>query len=458
MGGVLLATDPIEYNTGRKTVKLVVRNTGDRPVQVGSHFHLFEVNRYLEFDRDATFGFHLNIPATTAVRFEPGDQKEVEAVVFGGKRRVIGFNALVMGYTGDEDAPTYFPARLKAVRKVRLAGFKEIAEKEAEAAYKKQQGRATPHPDPENPYGWCDSSVVKILERREYTGCTVNFKTYTNSIWDKKQRENPVEKQTVFPDTHARIIEDDVFEKVQVIRQQRHRMTRTGRSSIFSGLVYCADCGSKMQYGSSNNGDFAQDFFDCSLHKKHREKCGGHFIRVKVLEQLVLKHMQLVMWYILRHEDYFRFVMEQQMKLESAEKFQVIRKQLNWDEKRITELKRLFIKIYEDNANGCLSDERFDMLSQGYEAEQKQLEAKVISLRQDIEVQERQNENIEKFIQKAHKYVGIETLDPYALRELVQAIYVEAPDKSSGKRRQSIHIKYDGMGFIPLDELMKGKK
>ena len=324
-------------------------------------------------------------------------------------------------------------------------------------AYKKQQGHSTPHPDPENPYGWCDSSVVRILERREYTGCTVNFKTYTNSIWDKKKRETPIEKQVVFPDTHERIIEDDVFEKVQGIRQQRHRMTRTGRSSIFSGLVYCADCGSKMQYGSSNNGDFAQDFFDCSLHKKHREKCGGHFIRVKVLEQLVLKHMQLVMGYILRHEDYFRTVMEQQMKLESAEKLQVIRKQLSRDEKRITELKRLFIKIYEDNASGRLSDERFDMLSQSYEAEQKQLEAEVITLRQDIEVQERQNENIEKFIQKAHKYVGIETLDPYALRELVQAIYVEAPDKSSGKRRQSIHIKYDGMGFIPLDELMKGE-
>ncbi len=95
------------------------------------------------------------------------------------------------------------------------------------------------------------------------------------------------------------------------------------------------------------------------------------------------------------------------------------------------------------------------MLSQNYEAEQKQLEAEVISLRQEIEVQERQNENIEKFIQKAHKYVGIETLDPYALRELVQAIYVEAPDKSSGKRRQGIHSKYDAMGFILLDELMK---
>lgn len=295
---------------------------------------------------------------------------------------------------------------------------------------------------------WNDGNIQAV---------TVNFKTYTNSIWDKKQRNNPIEKQAIFPDTHERIIEDDVFEKVQVIRQQRHRMTRSGRSSIFSGLVYCADCGSKMQYGSSNNGDFDQDFFDCSLHKKDKEKCGGHFIRVKVLEHLVLKHIQLVTGYILRYEAHFREIMEQQMKLETVEKLQIIRKQLNRDEKRISELKRLFIKIYEDNASGRLSDERFDMLSQSYEAEQKQLEAEVIDLRQDIEVQERQNENIEKFIQTAQKYVGIEALDPYALRELVQAIYVEAPDKSSGKRRQSIHIKYDGLGFIPLDELTKGE-
>ena len=104
-------------------------------------------------------------------------------------------------------------------------------------AYKKQQGQKTTHPLPENPCKWSDSSVVKILERREYTGCTVNFKTFTNSIRDKKQRGNPLENQAVFPDTHERIIEDDVFEKVQEIRQQRHRMTSSGRNSMFSGLV-----------------------------------------------------------------------------------------------------------------------------------------------------------------------------------------------------------------------------
>ena len=123
-GGVVPDNRPVEYNAGRRTVTLKVTNTGDRPIQVGSHFHFFEVNRYLEFDRDAAFGCHLNIPATTAVRFEPGDTKTVELVAYAGKRRVVGFNNLVMGYTGDEDAPGYFPARTYAFMRVRSAGFK----------------------------------------------------------------------------------------------------------------------------------------------------------------------------------------------------------------------------------------------------------------------------------------------------------------------------------------------
>ena len=124
IGGVVAAGEPIVYNLGRRTARLKVRNTGDRPIQVGSHFHFFEVNRYLSFDRDAAFGCHLDIPATTAIRFEPGDEKEVDVVAYAGKRRVIGFNGLVMGYTGDEDAPSYYPARMKAFRAVREAGFK----------------------------------------------------------------------------------------------------------------------------------------------------------------------------------------------------------------------------------------------------------------------------------------------------------------------------------------------
>ena len=322
-------------------------------------------------------------------------------------------------------------------------------------AYQRGQGRNTPNAVPENPCGWNSSTVVHILERREYIGCVVNFKTYTNSIWDKKQRQTPIEEQAVFYGAHEAIIKEDVFEKVQEIREHRHRKTKRGRSSIFSGLVFCADCGEKLYYGATNNGKTEGAFFDCSVHWKDKAKCGTHYIRESILNRMVLKHIQAVTSYILRYQRHFIAVMEQQLRVESTEKIQISRKQLDRNEKRIAELKRLFIKVYEDNANGKLSDERFEMMSQSYEAEQKQLEAEVITLRHEIEVQERQNENIEKFVQKAQQYVDITELDPYALRELVQGIYVEAPDKSSGKRVQHIHIKYDGIGFIPLDELIK---
>ena len=116
VGGYILATDPIEINAGRPRRKLTVRNTGDRPVQVASHYHFFEVNRALEFDREQAFGRRLDIPAGTAARFEPGDEREVSLVPFGGKRRVHGFNNLVDGW-----APLRGAYRPRASRAARLA-------------------------------------------------------------------------------------------------------------------------------------------------------------------------------------------------------------------------------------------------------------------------------------------------------------------------------------------------
>ena len=124
VGGVILADGELEYNTDRRTVKVTVKNTGDRPIQIGSHYHFFEVNRYLEFDRPKTFGYHLNIPATTAVRFEAGEEKEVELVAFAGKQRIIGFNGLVQGYAGLEDSPVYYPKRIESSRRMHEYGFR----------------------------------------------------------------------------------------------------------------------------------------------------------------------------------------------------------------------------------------------------------------------------------------------------------------------------------------------
>lgn len=124
IGGYVLADGDLELNAGRPTTTIEVRNTGDRPIQVGSHFHFYETNRMLEFDRDAAFGMRLDIPATTALRFEPGDRKTVQLVPFGGKQRIYGFNGLVEGWTGAGPRPGYTPDRVEAATRAAARGFK----------------------------------------------------------------------------------------------------------------------------------------------------------------------------------------------------------------------------------------------------------------------------------------------------------------------------------------------
>ena len=133
IGEIIPADREITLNEGKNTVKILVANKGDRPVQVGSHYHFFEVNKCLSFDRETAYGYHLDIPSGTSVRFEPGEEKVVEVVSYSGKRKVWGFNGLVDGYTGGEDTPTYFPDKIRALRRAEEYGFKSVSEDEAEA-------------------------------------------------------------------------------------------------------------------------------------------------------------------------------------------------------------------------------------------------------------------------------------------------------------------------------------
>ena len=170
---------------------------------------------------------------------------------------------------------------------------------------------------------------------------------------------------------------------------------------------------------------------------------------------MVWEHLKEVIWYVGHYEGHFRSIMEARLQNQSKESIQAKQKQLDKAEKRIAELDRLFIRLYEDNVASRISDDRFAMMSRAYEDEQRELRAEAEVLRQEIETQERQNQNLELFIQKIRKYADMTELTPYAAHELIKAIYVGAPDKSSGKRRQSIHICYDLIGFIPLSELME---
>lgn len=128
VGGYVLAETPIEINAGRPTLEFKVRNTGDRPIQVGSHFHFFEANRALEFDRAAAFGMRLDIPAATAMRFEPGDERTVTLVPFGGTRRIFGFNNLADGWVNTD--VTYQPNLQRSIDRARELGYKFSNESE----------------------------------------------------------------------------------------------------------------------------------------------------------------------------------------------------------------------------------------------------------------------------------------------------------------------------------------
>lgn len=233
------------------------------------------------------------------------------------------------------------------------------------------------------------------------------------------QESNPV--QTVAPTK-----EDNTIFKVQEIRQQQHRRTATGKSNMFSGLVFCNDCKQKLYYSTTSYFEKRQDFFICSTHRVNKDKCSGHYVRAVVLEKEVWKHIQEVISVVTRHEDYFRSEMGQVLRVQSEETLGIHKKRLAQAEKRIGKLDRLFIRIYEDNVSGRLDDEKFAMMSANYTQEQKGLKAEAKSLQQVIQKQEQQAENLEQFIQRAHRNSQLTELTPYALRELVKAVYVGA--------------------------------
>ncbi len=327
------------------------------------------------------------------------------------------------------------------------------------AAYWQAQGKVTNLSVPKNPYSWVGATVADILEKKDYLGHTVNFKTCKQSYKSKKKLHNPEEKQLVFENTHEAIIDADTWARVQELRKNKRRPTRTGKTNMFSGIVRCADCGEKLYYCTSKNFEARQDHFVCSTSRlKGKEVCPTHFIRAVVLEQGVLAHMRLTIACVANHEEQFRKAMGAKQKAEAKKELAAKKRQLTQAERRIEELDRLFKRIYEDNANGKLSDSRFQMLSDDYEQEQEELREKLLRLNEEIDEQEEQAENIDRFISKVRKYLDLNELTPTVLNDMVKAVYVHAPDKSKGHREQKIDISYDLVGILPaflLNDLQK---
>ena len=306
-------------------------------------------------------------------------------------------------------------------------------------------------PLPEKPYHWDPKSVAGILERPEYTGCTVNFKTYSKSHKLKKRLYNVPENQRIFPNTQPAIIDEQVFVRVQELRENKRRPAKQAeRQGLFSGLLYCADCGSKLHFATGKNMTPQQDCYRCSRYKSNTGDCTMHFIREETLKLFVLQRIFDVTALFFDDAMAFEEAAKKQHFQEAEKEAQKRKREIAQAEKRIAELDRIFKRIYEDDISGTISHERFLKLSADYEAEQKELTEQVKAWRDAVETFEQDQADFASFAAIVRKYVGIRELTPTIVNEFVKKIIVHAPDKSSGHRRQKIELVWNFIGEVNL--------
>ncbi len=315
------------------------------------------------------------------------------------------------------------------------------------AHYAQRDGK----PLPEKPYQWSPKSVAGILERPEYTGCTVNFKTYSKSHKLKKRLHNAPENQRIFPNTQPAIIEEQVFARVRELRENKRRPAKQAeRQGLFSGLLYCADCGSKLHFATGKNMTPQQDCYRCSRYKSNTGDCTMHFIREETLKLFVLQRIFDVTALFFDDAMAFEEAAKKQRFQEAEKEAKKRRREIAQAEKRIGELDRIFKRIYEDDISGTISHERFLKLSADYEAEQKELTEQVKAWRDAVETFEQDQADFASFAAIVRKYVGIRELTPTIVNEFVKKIIVHAPDKSSGHRRQKIELVWNFIGEVNL--------
>ena len=306
-------------------------------------------------------------------------------------------------------------------------------------------------PLPEKPYHWDPKSVAGILERPEYTGCTVNFKTYSKSHKLKKRLYNVPENQRIFPNTQPAIIDEQVFVRVQELRENKRRPAKQAeRQGLFSGLLYCADCGSKLHFATGKNMTPQQDCYRCSRYKSNTGDCTMHFIREETLKLFVLQRIFDVTALFFDDAMAFEEAAKKQHFQEAEKEAQKRKREIAQAEKRIAELDRIFKRIYEDDISGTISHERFLKLSADYEAEQRELTEQVKTWREAVETFEQDKADFASFAAIVRKYVGIRELTPTIVNEFVKKIIVHAPDKSSGHRRQKIELVWNFIGEVNL--------
>lgn len=321
--------------------------------------------------------------------------------------------------------------------------------------------------DMSKPYEWAGVSVVRMLEKPEYMGDTVNFRTKKLSYKDKTAVKNDSDEIVVFTDTHEAIIDRKTWYMVQELRKTKRRINTEGESNPFVGKIFCADCGGKMHY--RNEGKRAgrnwrglpdgsvrttPACYNCgnynNSHDQSEKVCCSHNIQAKVIDQLVLETIQYACKSVRMDERAFVESIRSASEIWEQSEAKKLKAALKHQEKRYAELDILLKKVYEDNALGRLPDKRYEMLSAGYEKEQAELEQSIKACREQLTQYDEDTDRTEEFLALVHKYTDITELTPVIINEFVDKILVHKAEKIDGERVMEIEIYLNFIGKVEL--------
>ena len=321
--------------------------------------------------------------------------------------------------------------------------------------------------DMSKPYEWAGVSVVRMLEKPEYMGDTVNFRTKKLSYKDKTAVKNDSDEIVVFTDTHEAIIDRKTWYMVQELRKTKRRIKTEGESNPFVGKIFCADCGGKMHY--RNEGKRAgrkwrglpdgsvrttPACYNCgnynNSHDQSEKVCCSHNIQAKVIDQLVLETIQYACKSVRMDERAFVESIRSASEIREQSEAKKLKAALKHQEKRYAELDILLKKVYEDNALGRLPDKRYEMLSAGYEKEQAELEQSIKACREQLTQYDEDTDRTEEFLALVHKYTDITELTPVIINEFVDKILVHKAEKIDGERVMEIEIYLNFIGKVEL--------
>ena len=305
--------------------------------------------------------------------------------------------------------------------------------------------------DTDKPYGWTAETIGRILKNEVYLGHTVNCRTRVISYKDKRQVDVPKNEQYRFENTHEAIIDQETWDAVQKVREGKRRRNNMGEIDKYSGLLYCADCGSKLYFVRGKSIKPSDYNFICSRYRKHigEQLCTAHRIREVALDEIILEEIRRTTYYARTKTREFVEFINKKSSSENRRELTAKTNELGKLEKRNTELNALFKRLYEDNVLGKITNEQFRMLSDGYNSEQRTIAEQIPILQKQIEELKASSTNVERFVMISNKYTDLQTLTPEILRTFIDKVIIhERTEKWAKTAEQQIDIYFRYVGCI----------